>query len=61
VIHSSGDEVELPMGAYVKAIRQCYLPKDHPLLPYDDTQWTAAYSQHGMVLIAIKDLYWNLY
>lgn len=60
VTTSSGEKMALPQGAYVKAIKKCYLPRDHEFGDYDEKMYTAAYSQHGMVLIPRKELDWYL-
>lgn len=50
----------LPAGAFVKAIKKCYLPKDHAFGDYDEAVVTVAFSQYGMVLILRSELDWAL-
>lgn len=60
VLNSSGDKIMLPAGAFVKAIKKCYLPKDHAFGDYDEAVVTVAFSQYGMVLILRSELDWAL-
>ena len=61
VLCSTGEKVSLPAGAYIKAIKKCYLPRDHTFGDYDERLYTAAHSQYGMILVARIDIEWNVY
>jgi hypothetical protein len=58
---ASGEYKSLPRGSYIKAIRKEYMPQYHPFDGFDDSIYTAAYTQLGLVLITSVDIEWNVY
>lgn len=58
---SNGERKNLDYGAFVKAIKKCYLPRGHPFGDYDETLQTAVFSQYGLGLVSTYALDWNVY
>lgn len=57
---SSGKDITLPAGAYIRCVKKCYLPKGL-FGDYDEVIFVAAYTQLGMALIPNRDLDWSVY